>query len=118
MKSLIDELRMCAGDIPIARDYVRSVCGNTADKMEQLERTLTDTSKLEYAQSKEIITLKAEIGRLRHDRGDCQIVMDGQWAKIEMLRVALQAELKFWRNQPSPYRHDERIEAIETALRH
>lgn len=34
----------------------------------------------------------------------------------DKLRAALRAELKFWRNQPSPYRHDERIAAIETAL--
>lgn len=37
-------------------------------------------------------------------------------AEIGRLRAALEAELKFWRNQPSPYRHDERISAIEAAL--
>lgn len=32
---------------------------------------------------------EAEIKRLRQDRGDCQMVMDGQQAELEMLRAAL-----------------------------
>ncbi len=39
-------------------------------------------------------SLRAEIRRLRQDRGDCQMVMDGQQARIEVLLAALESIAK------------------------
>lgn len=50
------------------------------------------------------------------DEDGLRLLIDIRDAEIERLWAALEAELKFWRNQPSPYRHDERIAAIEAAL--
>ena len=46
--------------------------------------------KMARAAQTYIPELRAEIERLRQDRGDCQMVMDGQQAEIEMLRSAVQ----------------------------
>ena len=36
MKPIADELRMCAMDHQVSRDYVRSVCGSAAAEIERL----------------------------------------------------------------------------------
>lgn len=58
-----------------------------------------------------------EIKRLRQDRGDCQMVMDGQRAEIDMLRAALKEIQAYSVGDPRP-RHTWYYDRAEAALSH